>query len=146
MFKYSWVWRLQTNQISKFIWLFNFSLLLVDFVTLAYNYFIKAFETQQHWNYKLFFRVFLACMYVLKCESFQILIEESTTSLRESCLNTKFFLVRIFPHLDWIRRDTPYLSVFSPNAGKYGPEKTLYLDTFQVALDWPNVYQLDEKK
>ena len=30
-------------------------------------------------------------------------------------------LVRIFPHSDWIRRDTPYLSVFSPNAGKYGP-------------------------
>ena len=32
------------------------------------------------------------------------------------------FLVRIFPHLDWIRRDASYLSVFSPNAGKYGPE------------------------
>ena len=28
-------------------------------------------------------------------------------------------LVRIFPYLDWIRRDTRYLSVFSPNAGKY---------------------------
>ena len=28
----------------------------------------------------------------------------------------------IFPHLDWIRRDTPYLSVFSPNGGKYEPE------------------------
>ena len=27
---------------------------------------------------------------------------------------------RIFPHSDWIRRDTPYLSVFSPNAGKSG--------------------------
>ena len=33
---------------------------------------------------------------------------------------------------------TPYLdsfhcnSVFSPNAGKYGPEKTLYLDTFHA--------------
>ena len=26
--------------------------------------------------------------------------------------------------------DTSYLSVFSPNAGKYGPEKTSYLDTF----------------
>ena len=26
--------------------------------------------------------------------------------------------------------DTPYLSVFSPNAGKYGPEKTPYLDIF----------------
>ena len=25
---------------------------------------------------------------------------------------------RIFPHSDWIRRDTPYLFVFSPNAGK----------------------------
>ena len=27
---------------------------------------------------------------------------------------------RIFSHLDWIRRDTPYLSVFSPNPGKWG--------------------------
>ena len=35
----------------------------------------------------------------------------------------KAFLVRIFPHLDWIRRDTLYLSAFSPNAGKYGPQK-----------------------
>ena len=34
------------------------------------------------------------------------------------------FLVRIFPHLDWIRRDTLYLSVFSSNEGKYGPENT----------------------
>ena len=25
-----------------------------------------------------------------------------------------------------------FLSVFSPNAGKYGPEKTPYLDTFQA--------------
>ena len=32
-------------------------------------------------------------------------------------------LVRIFPHLNWIRRDAEYLSVFSPNAGKYGPKK-----------------------
>ena len=38
-------------------------------------------------------------------------------SLREKCPKTEFFLVRIFPHSDWIRRDTPYtlyLSVFSP--------------------------------
>ena len=26
-----------------------------------------------------------------------------------------------------------YLSAFSPNAGKYGPEKTPYLDTFHAA-------------
>ena len=43
--------------------------------------------------------------------------------LREKCPNTKFFLVRIFPHLDCIRRDTPYLPVFSLNARKYGSEK-----------------------
>ena len=33
------------------------------------------------------------------------------------------FLVHIFPHLDLIRRDTLYLSVFGTNAGKYGQEK-----------------------
>ena len=44
--------------------------------------------------------------------------------LQEKCPNTDFSLVRIFTHSDWIRRDTSYLSVFHPNAGKYGPEKT----------------------
>ena len=53
-------------------------------------------------------------------------------TLREKCPNMKFFLVRIFPLSDWIRRDTPYLFVFSPNAGKYGPKKTLSFDTFHV--------------
>ena len=45
------------------------------------------------------------------------------------------FLVRIFLHSNWIRRDTKYLSVFTLNAGKYGPEKTPYLDTFHAVLD-----------
>ena len=31
-------------------------------------------------------------------------------------------LVRNFPHSDWMRKDTKYLSEFSPNAGKYWPE------------------------
>ena len=35
------------------------------------------------------------------------------------------FLVRIFPHSDWIRGDAEYLSVFSPNVGKYRPENIL---------------------
>ena len=43
-------------------------------------------------------------------------------------------LIRIFPHsdwirrdtADWIRRDTPYLSVFSPNAGKYCQNNSKY--------------------
>ena len=33
------------------------------------------------------------------------------TPLREKCSNTEFFLVRIFPHLDWIRRDTEWVSL-----------------------------------
>ena len=46
------------------------------------------------------------------------------------------FLVRILPHLDWIQKDTKYLSVFSPNAGKYGPEKIPSLDTFHAVHLW----------
>ena len=33
------------------------------------------------------------------------------------------FLIRFFPQLDWIRRYTEYLFVFSPNARKCRPEK-----------------------
>ena len=43
-------------------------------------------------------------------------------------------LVRIFSHLDWIRGNTEYLSVFSLNAGKYGPEwlrvRTLFMQCY----------------
>ena len=35
----------------------------------------------------------------------------------------RVLLVRIFWHLEWIGRDTPYLSEFGLNAGKYVPEK-----------------------
>ena len=52
--------------------------------------------------------------------------------MHEKCPNMDFFLVCIFPHSDWIRRDTKDLSVFSPNAGKYGPGKTPYLETFHT--------------
>ena len=57
-----------------------------------------------------------------------------TPALCEKCPNTELFLVRIFPHLDWIRRDTEYLFVFSPNARKYGPEITPYLDIFHAVV------------
>ena len=64
------------------------------------------------------------------------------TSLREKCPNTEFFLVRILPHLE-------YLSVFSPNAGKYGPEKTPYLDTFHAVFIIQlrvHIFKLDDIK
>ena len=53
------------------------------------------------------------------------------------CPNTEFFLVRIFPPSGWIQTDTKYLSVFSPNVGKYGPEKTPYMDTFYAFGIYP---------
>ena len=43
--------------------------------------------------------------------------------LCEKCPYSEFFLVRIFAYSDCIRSCAPYLSVFSLNAGKFGPEK-----------------------
>ena len=48
----------------------------------------------------------------------------SDVPLREKFPNAEILLVRIFA--------TSYLSVFSPNAEKYGPEKPPYLDTFHA--------------
>ena len=52
-----------------------------------------------------------------------------TNTLHEKCPNTELFLVRIFLYLDWIRRFTEQISVFSQSTGKYWPEITPYLDT-----------------
>ena len=42
-------------------------------------------------------------------------------------------MVCIFLYLDWIRIFTQSKSpYFSPNTGKYGPEKTPYLETFHA--------------
>ena len=47
------------------------------------------------------------------------LFKELVTAWKVSVFGV--FLVRIFLHLNWIRRETPYPSVFSLNAGMYGP-------------------------
>ena len=49
-------------------------------------------------------------------------------TLCDKCPNKEFFLVCIFPHSDGIWREE-HLYALSPIAGKYGPEKTPYLDT-----------------
>ena len=59
-------------------------------------------------------------------------------SLREKCPYSDFrkvsvFLVGIFPHLDWIRRDTEYLSVFS-RMRKNTEQRTPNTDTFHTVL------------
>ena len=56
-----------------------------------------------------------------------------SSALRKKCPNTEFFLVRIFPHSDWLRIDAEYLSVFIPNAGKYRPEK---LHIWTLFMQW----------
>ena len=78
-----------------------------------------------------------AFKYKIVCYSIKFAFKVSYIcyTLPEKCLNTEFFLVRIFPHLDWIWRDTEYLSVFSPNAEKYGPEKSPYLDIFHALTE-----------
>ena len=42
------------------------------------------------------------------------------------------FFCSVFSRIRTVRRDTPFLSVFSLNAGKYGPEKMPHLDTFHA--------------
>ena len=53
------------------------------------------------------------------------------------------FLLHIFPHFDWIRRDTEYFSAFSPNVGRYRPE-TLRVRTLftQCLSEGFSVYNL----
>ena len=68
------------------------------------------------------------------CQNCHIPKKATKGSMREKCQNTEFFLAYIFPHSDWIRRDTEHLSVFSPNTGKYGPEKNPYFDTFHAVV------------
>ena len=62
------------------------------------------------------------------------LINFSNHTPHEECPNTELFLIRIFPHLDSIQRDAKYLSVFSPNAGKYGPDINSYANTFYAVF------------
>ena len=64
-----------------------------------------------------------------RCET-----QEVETPLRERYPNTEFFLVHIFPHSDWIQRDTEHLSIFSPNARKYGPENVFPLLEFRISF------------
>ena len=47
-----------------------------------------------------------------------MMIQENITVQNVSVF--RVILVHIFPHSDWIRRDTEYLSVFSLNVGKCG--------------------------
>ena len=53
----------------------------------------------------------------------QVVLLENQMRRYHRVISVRTLLVRIFPHSDWIRRDTEYLSVFNLNAGEYGPQK-----------------------
>ena len=62
---------------------------------------------------------------------YHLQLQNGLPALREKCPNTALFLVLIFPHLDWIRRDTarevskygvisgPYFPAFGLNTERY---------------------------
>ena len=56
----------------------------------------------------------------------------SQQPLRAKSPDMKFFLVPVFSYLYWMRRCTILITIFSPNTGKYIPEKTPNSDTFRV--------------
>ena len=93
--------------------------------------YITVFVLQKYWDYPRLFLTFwdlFLCFY----QSLSILRRYLSVhpawyarqSMLENCPNTEFFLACIFHY--------PYFSVLSPNAGKNGPEKTPYLDTFHA--------------
>ena len=93
------------------------------------NEWIQGYETSEsseNWTFVLFNKEYLI-------EDLHFFVQ-SNTALIVSLFG--IFLVRIFPHSEWIQRDTGYLSVFGPNAEKYGPKNR---DTFHEVKPLPGV-------
>ena len=55
-------------------------------------------------------------------------------ALPEKCSNKEFYCGPYFPVFGLNTRIYGEISVFIPNTEKYGPEKTLYLDTFHPVI------------
>ena len=80
--------------------------------------------------------------FIIKCDQIRIKLQIQSHLLKKSLMEKFIFLcsvwhIRLKPvttniHCVKFSRNTSYLSVFSPNVGKYRPEKTPYLDTFHA--------------
>ena len=64
-------------------------------------------------------------------------------TLREKCPNTKLFLVRIFPHSDWIRRDRVPLFIQS-ECGKIRSRKNSVFGHFSRSDSFSHVFLVSE--
>ena len=83
----------------------------------------------------------LACSHLLSIIYVGTFVIASAWSYKKSLLREaitawkvavfRVFLVRLFPHLDWMRR---FASWCSPNAGKYGPEKLRIRSFFRQSV------------
>ena len=60
------------------------------------------------------------------------------SALCEKCPNTEFFLVRVFPHSDWIRRDTEYSVRLRENTD----QKKFRIWTLFTQWQWEDFYSL----
>ena len=70
---------------------------------------------------------FIFCSVNLTCVAYSFSLTVCLT-LREKCPNTEFFLVCIFRHSDWIRRDTVYLRIHT-ECEKIGTRKKVRIGT-----------------
>ena len=74
-------------------------------------------------NMKYLFLYKYCTIKVVYVEVMPIIVEELICHTLRKVSIFGVFLIRIFPHLDWIRRLAEQIFVFNPNVGKYRPEK-----------------------
>ena len=80
------------------------------------------------WTYRLILYDSLCAVYFTLQKTSYIVHSVKSVSIWRS------FLVRIFQHFDWIRRNTKYLSIFSFKWGKIWTRKTPNTDTFPAVV------------
>ena len=114
-----------------------FDLLLSKlFLNLFISFFCCFIDTIYVYAYTIYIYPYLYHIYAYTLSSIILLISLMRSSSHTSHILITYtawklsvfgvILVRIFPHFDWIRRDSQYLSVLSPNAGKCWPDNSEY--------------------
>ena len=79
----------------------------------------------------------IQCLQIINLISSRILRYDLWSSIHH-CVSARIrsYSGQCFLHSDWIRRNTPYLSIFSPNAGKCRPE-SFQIGTLSLQYNGP---------
>ena len=102
----------------------NKSLELYWRFTLEYNY--GTTTTELRYKNLYYATIFTSIVEMVTTRfNFTLVFKKMTNSLKQASLKITAWKVSKYGG---------FWSVFSPNAGKYGPEKTLYLETFYFTL------------